>query len=142
MIETPDPAPALLGTQTQLVNHGKHRVARHTTLGLVSPVAGRAKRRLDGVRRAQMCPVLGRKVIKRQQAVAVLLETWKRGSGRAIVTSNAGHLSGYTGAEGFRHPGCGSHLDDVTMRDLSPFGSRSALIGAIFGAEFRTANRL
>jgi len=78
MIEAAYPPPAFLGAQTKLVNHGQHRVSCHTVLGLIGAVANRAECGLDRIRGAQMDPVLGREIVKGQQAVAVLLQALSR----------------------------------------------------------------
>ena len=64
MVESSYPPPAFLRTHSQFVQHRQHGVAAHTALGLVTAVTNRGKRRLDGVRRANMHPVFGREVVE------------------------------------------------------------------------------
>ena len=57
-----EPAPAVLGGLGQLEDHSERRPVRETALRAHRAVADERERAFDGVCRAQVLPVLGRKV--------------------------------------------------------------------------------
>ncbi len=65
-------APLLAGRLAQLEDHGERRLAAEAALGFGGPQAHRGEGALYGVRRSDVFPVLGRKIVEGQQNVAVL----------------------------------------------------------------------
>ena len=70
-------APFLLGRQHQLVGHRQRRLAAEAAFGLGGSVPDGGKGALDGVRCADVLPVLGWKVVERQQIGAVLGQAFR-----------------------------------------------------------------
>ena len=65
-------APTSLRGFGELEYHGERRLVRETSLGTHRAVADRRERTFDDVRRSQMLPVLGRKVVEGEQRLAIL----------------------------------------------------------------------
>jgi len=97
-------ASIFLGREHQLVRHGQRGLSAEASLGFDGSVPDRGESALDRVRGADMFPVLGREVVKRQQVGAVLGQALHRpvilravGFGEEIEGSVGGSL-------GFGHP--------------------------------------
>lgn len=75
MFESPDLSPLLLGTQTQFEDHRQDGLFRHTPPASIRPMAHGGKSGFDRIGRADVGPVLGRKVVEGQELFPVLLET-------------------------------------------------------------------
>ncbi len=71
-------APVLFRGLCQLESHRQHAGARHAAPRLGGAQSHRREGRFEGVGGAQVQPVLSRKIIKRQQAVAILGQTLGR----------------------------------------------------------------
>ena len=66
--------PGLFRFFNQLESQPKERRTRHAITRACGAMAHRREGRFDRIGRAQMLPVLGRKIVKRSQAVAVFLQ--------------------------------------------------------------------
>ena len=64
--------PVFLGCLDQLEHHDPRLVARQAALGALGAMSNGCKRAFDRVRRANVTPVLRRKILKRQKRLAVL----------------------------------------------------------------------
>ena len=71
-----EPAPAFLRAVDQLEDHGERGPVREAALRADRAVAHGGEGAFDGVRRAQVFPVLGREVVERQQRVAILAQAF------------------------------------------------------------------
>lgn len=69
-----DPLPAFLGLSGQAVNQTEQRRSGDTVFRSSAPVANGRKGRLDGIRRADMPPMLGREIIESEQGLTVSQE--------------------------------------------------------------------
>ncbi len=72
MVRAVQAAPLLAGRLAQLEDHSEGRIAAEAALGLGGPEAHGRKGALYGVRRSDVLPVLGRKIVESQQNVPVL----------------------------------------------------------------------
>jgi hypothetical protein len=72
---TVEAAPVPLRLLDKLEDHGERGLVREAALGANGAMARRRERALDRVRRPQMLPVLGGKVVKGEQRVAIFLQT-------------------------------------------------------------------
>lgn len=70
--------PLLFGCFRQLKDHRQHAGARDATARLVGAQAHRAKGRFNRIRGANVLPVLGGKIIKRQQDFPIFAQTLAR----------------------------------------------------------------
>src|SRR5262249_20586116 len=71
-------SPAFLRGLDELEDHGQRRRSRETALSADGPVAHGGKRALDGVRGAQVLPMLGREVVEGEQRLAILVQACRR----------------------------------------------------------------
>jgi hypothetical protein len=71
-------APLLFCCFRQLKDHRQHAGARDATARFVGAQSHRAKRRFNRVRSANVLPVLGWKIIKRQQEIPIFAQTLGR----------------------------------------------------------------
>ena len=78
LVLTFQPVPGLGGGHHELEHHQPGRVLRQRALGPHRAVPDGGKHALDRVGRAQVIPVLGRKVVEGQQGVAVLEQAGDR----------------------------------------------------------------
>ncbi len=86
-------APLLAGRPAQLEDHGKGRLAAEAALGLGAPEPHGRKGALYGVRRSDVRPVLGRKIVEGQQNVPVLGQA----GGRLVALGAIGLAEGVAG---------------------------------------------
>src|SRR5262249_53629854 len=72
---TVEAAPVPLRLLDELEDHGERSLVREAAPGANGAMAHRRERALDRVRRPQMLPVLGGKVVEGEQRVAIFLQT-------------------------------------------------------------------
>ena len=76
--EPPQPSPPFLGTLSELEHHAQHSIAAQTPFGSPGAMSNRRKRRFNRIGGPNALPVLGWKIIKRQQLLSVLLQDLNR----------------------------------------------------------------
>ena len=77
-MEPSQSAPSRLRAHGKLIHQAQPAFRAHAVPGLLGAKANGRERRLDRIGRAQMLPMLGRKVVERQQLVAILEQALDR----------------------------------------------------------------